>query len=131
TSIDEQKGFKLRETMVLAQTEPLELAEQPLATPVAGKVIELATLAPDLPSGRSLIISGSLATDDGVTDGEVAVVDHVAEHDGRTTITLRDCLRNSYVRTAVTLYGNVVRATHGETLENEVLGSGNGPQANQ
>jgi hypothetical protein len=54
----------------------------------------------------------------------------------RTTITLRDPLQNSYDRAAVTINANVARATHGETVGDErvgreVLGSGDGAQANQ
>jgi hypothetical protein len=54
----------------------------------------------------------------------------------RTTITLRDPLQNSYDRATVTINANVARATHGETVGDErvgreVLGSGDGAQANQ
>jgi hypothetical protein len=54
----------------------------------------------------------------------------------RTTITLRDPLQNSYDRATVTINANVARATHGETVGDErigreVLGSGDGMQANQ
>lgn len=54
----------------------------------------------------------------------------------RTTITLRDPLQNSYDRATVTINANVARAAHGETVGDErvgreVLGSGDGAQANQ
>jgi predicted phage baseplate assembly protein len=36
-----------------------------------------------------------------------------------------------YLRPTVTLYANLALATHGETVQEDVLGSGNGSQANQ
>jgi hypothetical protein len=47
-----------------------------------------------------------------------------------TFIRLAQTLEYCYKRDAVTIYGNVVKATHGET-RNEVLGSGDGSQALQ
>ena len=40
-------------------------------------------------------------------------------------------LANSYSGETALLYGNVVAATHGETIKDETLGSGNGSQASQ
>jgi predicted phage baseplate assembly protein len=45
----------------------------------------------------------------------------------QTTLLLSDKLAYSYDRATVKIYGNVVKATHGET-KNEVLGSGDGSQ---
>ena len=42
-----------------------------------------------------------------------------------TEITLDTALAHSYKRSTVTIYGNVVEASHGETVPTEVLGSGN------
>jgi hypothetical protein len=61
---------------------------------------------------------------------EVAVLKSVAETEERTTLTLEDPLLNYFDRTTVTIYANVADATHGETSV-EVLGSGDGSQANQ
>jgi hypothetical protein len=47
-----------------------------------------------------------------------------------TFLTLSDPLAYCYKRDTVTIYGNVVKATHGET-RNEVLGNGDGSQAMQ
>ena len=47
-----------------------------------------------------------------------------------TTLQLVTDLAYTYKRDTVTIYGNVVKATHGETRE-EVLGSGDGSQARQ
>lgn len=62
---------------------------------------------------------------------EVIFIDQPLDKEGRTTIVLQDPLEAVYDRTTVTLYGNVVPATHGETVANEVLGSGDGAQRNQ
>ncbi len=45
-------------------------------------------------------------------------------------LTLQEPLKNAYDPTTVKIYGNVVQATHGETIE-EVLGSGDGNLINQ
>jgi predicted phage baseplate assembly protein len=47
-----------------------------------------------------------------------------------TALTLANTLAYRYARNTVTIYGNVVRATHGET-RSEVLGSGDGSKALQ
>ncbi len=48
----------------------------------------------------------------------------------RTVLVLKKAMQNSYDPATVIIYANVARATHGETVH-EVLGSGNGAQANQ
>jgi predicted phage baseplate assembly protein len=57
--------------------------------------------------------------------------DYLSSDRDRTTIELRDPLQNSYDRTTVAINANVARATHGETVGDEVLGSGDGARANQ
>src|SRR5207248_164777 len=47
-----------------------------------------------------------------------------------TILTLANSLAYSYELTSVRIYGNVVKATHGET-RNEVLGNGDASQALQ
>ena len=44
---------------------------------------------------------------------------------------LEQPLKNSYDPATVTIYANIVAATHGETISDEVLGSGDGTVANQ
>lgn len=48
----------------------------------------------------------------------------------RTVLVLEKAMQNSYDPDTVTIYANVARATHGETVH-EVLGSGNGTQTNK
>jgi hypothetical protein len=51
-----------------------------------------------------------------------------AEH---TILTLTESLANVYDRTTVTIYANVARSTHGESVKNEILGSGDAGRAYQ
>jgi hypothetical protein len=57
---DASKNFdgRLRDTTVLAQSEPLDLAEWPVTRPVWGSSIELDTPVHRLPEGRRLVLSG-------------------------------------------------------------------------
>ena len=50
--------FRLRETVVYAQSEKLELAERPLTDPVRGNSIELDGIVPEIESGRSVLVRG-------------------------------------------------------------------------
>jgi hypothetical protein len=70
------------------------------------------------------------ADEDDEVVSEAAFIDKVSHTQKRTTIFLKSALQNYYDRTTLTIYGNVARATHGETIE-EVLGSGDGSKANQ
>ena len=124
--------------LVLAQSEPLALAQRPDDTPIAGQQIELAELYDGLKPGRWIILSGErrdvVGADEkaiaGIRGGELALlVGVVQEHDPtvpgdytHTTLQLAQDLQYSYARDSVTIYGNVAHATHGET-RSEVLGS--------
>lgn len=54
----EKFEFKVRSTVVFAQSEELTLAETPLAEPVWGNTIELDGVVEGLEAGRKLIVSG-------------------------------------------------------------------------
>ena len=193
----------IRESNVLAQSEPLELAEAPLdqiQEAICGNRIELADLVEGLEPGRWLFVTGErtdivseqepgvphiselhqnertplLLTKDGtVTEaipvgGAVATAKGAATEAGgngaslqapvipgvkaaelvmlagveqgydenvqgdatHTTLLLAMDLAYCYKPDTVRIYGNVVRATHGETRQ-EVLGSGDAGQAAQ
>ena len=142
----------LRGTTVYILPEELELAEDPLTDPVcrgASDEIELDSLRSDLAPGRWLIVSGERtdvhdANDKpipGILDAEVVMLAAVTQeikqvpgmHDKlqdlpgdkvHTFIRLANDLAYCYKRDSVVIYGNVVKATHGETRP-EVLGNGN------
>lgn len=175
-------GFEvIRGTTVFAESELLELAEEPI-DPVTEAVldtrIELANLVNGLEPGRWLIITGERADvapravpgrrrikpiDDVRETVPLATAILPSENDGsqeplvpgvkaselvmlagieqsfdpalpgdrtHTTLLLSEPLAYRYKRDTVKIYGNVARATNGET-RNEILGSGNASQALQ
>lgn len=140
----------LPQTTVFAQSEPLDLAEEPipdpvgrcaLGTPEGATQIELQGLYDGLESGRWLIVSGeqTIAGTSGVRVSELVMLTGVEQHvdpklPGDTTHTVLTLADNGlaycYQRDTVVIYGNVVKATHGET-RNETLGSGDGSKSMQ
>jgi len=131
----------LRSTLVLTQSEPLALMDEPVEGDVSGSAIELGVLVEDLPSGRWVILSGERADIqgvEGVRASELMMVSalvHGYDRDlpgdtAHTTLHLATPTAFAYRRESLVIHGNVVKATHGET-RNEVLGSGDGAQALQ
>lgn len=139
----------VRTTRVYAGSEKLDLADEPIEDVVAGSEIELGDVYDDLQPGRWLIVAGE-RTDvsaDGVAASGVkaaelvmlaAVTQKVRDVDGEpvagdtihSTLTLAKPLAYSYKRDTVTIYGNVVKATNGETRQ-ETLGGGDATLALQ
>jgi len=120
---------------------------------IQGSPIELAQLYPDLKSGRRVIVSGERADvtgTRGVVVSELVMLAGVTQDVGTVTVNidgvdqtiprpgdqlhtfleLATPLSYTYKCDTVTIYGNVVRATHGET-RNETLGNGDGGKALQ
>jgi hypothetical protein len=139
----------LRGTAVYAQSELLDLDEEPVTDEVKGNEIELNALYEGLNSGRWLIVGGDrtdIPGTRGVRDSERAMILGVSESVQKvspkgeeidlpgdrlhTTLRLANNLTYTYKRDTVTIYGNVVKATHGETRK-EVLGSGDGAKTLQ
>lgn len=71
------------------------------------------------------------AADDDAALNEVVTIKDVKDSADQTTLTLEQPLGTVYDRTTLSLLGNVVPATHGVTVAQEVLGSSDGRQANQ
>lgn len=140
----------IRCTAVYAQSEQLDLAEAPIVEPICNATedawIQLDGVYSELQSGRWVIVAGER---DDIQDGAgdtvagvkaselVMLADVVHDFDPKlpgdtihTRIKLARKLEYCYRRDKVTIYANVVRATHGETRR-EVLGSGNGSKALQ
>jgi hypothetical protein len=145
----------IRTTTVFAQPEELEIAEEPIGDPICGgssDSIELDGYYEDLESGRWVIVSGEREIEgtSGVRFSELAMLSSVTQdvaveqadsNSGsarivkpgeriHTFIRLSEELAYCFRRTSVTIFGNVVNATHGETRR-EVLGSGDGSQSLQ
>lgn len=138
----------LRGTVVYAQSEELDLAEEPLDTDVEGETIELAQLYDGFDSGRWIIVSGErtdIPNVTGVTASELVMISAVAQgfssaSGGKSVansaqplhsiLTLANKLAYTYDSNTVTIYGNVVNATNGQT-QGEVLGDGDASQSGQ
>lgn len=140
----------LRNTLYYVQSEAVRLADAAIDEDIPegtyGDQIELQTRIDGLQSGQWLIVTGE-RTDirdaedrpvPGVHGGElamIATVEHKAHEKApgdtlHTLLTLVNPLAYSYKRSSAILYGNVVKASHGETVT-EVLGSGDARRAGQ
>lgn len=126
----EQRDFgSPRDVTVFAVSEPLTVVEAPDTAPLGGRVVEVDGDASAMVRDRRLVLSGRLADGTDEPASEVVVLESAtASGPGRTRITLAGPLRHRYVRAGAVLYGNVVRATHGETVH-QVLGSGDARRA--
>jgi Baseplate J-like protein len=141
----------IRRSVVFAQAEELELTDEPIVDPICsaqakGGWIVLDGVYSELKSGRWVIVSGERTdlkdgfgnTVTGVKSNELAMLAEVV-HDvdsgipGDTThtrIRFAADLEYCYAQDNVIIYGNVVKATHGETRK-ETLGSGDGSKSLQ
>lgn len=124
-------SFGLRETTVLAQSEPLNWAENPITEEeVEGDFLRIDRKVENLPLGRKLILNGTTSAAVAEEKSEVLTL-LKTEPDGDTTkLYFTTSLLNTYKRESVKLYANVALATHGETV-NETLGSGAARQSHQ
>ncbi len=124
--------FDIRTTTVLAQSEELPLARQPVETPVSGKTIDLNGAVAGLFKGQKIIIGGKVAAASPDIIYETGVINkaEVVPPENYTRITLDKALQNIYLRQTVTINANVAWATHGEKVS-EILGSGDGSQSFQ
>ncbi|MEH1781828.1 MAG: putative baseplate assembly protein [Nostoc sp.] len=140
----------IRKTTVYLKSEDLNLVEKPVDLKDAPSSkhhifdqmkIELDNLYEGLQPGRWLIISGErsdISDVSGVWGSEVVMLAGVRQdinpnlpnEKPHTFLRFARPLAYSYKRETVTIYGNVVKATHGET-HTEILGSGDGTKANQ
>ena len=143
TAPDKSNAFKVRTTTVYAQSEKLSLAVLPIeapleardlnqesADPVGVRSLELETIVIGFEIGQPILIQGKREDAKNVTVAEVALLAEIVHESANTTLHFQSRLQYRYVRSSVTLYGNVVLATHGETVT-EVLGSGDGAMSYQ
>jgi len=145
----------IRRTVVYAASEELTPAEEPIESSIGydpthseqGNQIELDRLYDGLESGRWLIVSGertdvqdsSGAVIAGIRASELVMLAGIVQTfnsdlPGDTTHSFLQLagkgLAYAYKLDSVTIYANVVNATHGET-RHEVLGSGDGSKSLQ
>ncbi len=124
--------FARRTTLVLAESDLLSLATEPILDPVTGKQIEVAGMISNLAKDQPLIISGKVHASDEQPTSVVVFVETVTIANGFTTITLRDQGLGdlSLIRSTTVIFANVIAATHGETRA-EPAGSGDSSQPYQ
>jgi predicted phage baseplate assembly protein len=128
----------LRPLSVHAQLAALSLKPAPVTDDVTGPSIELSGLVAGVEPGRLIAVTGTrtdLPAGAAVQAGEMSMVASVTvgAADGDTpysTLHLASPLSYSYRRATVQIYGNVVPAHQGATI-NQVLGSGQPAQAPQ
>ena len=127
--------YPLRGTTILAGSDRLTLQNNlPLPDPVAGDTLILAGLLPRLRSGQTVILRGNLYDPSTTPPSQLPGSESAILRDppildldnGITTVTLARPLSQQYTRAGAVLLANVVDATHGETVRDEVLGSGDG-----
>jgi hypothetical protein len=141
----------IRRTVIYAQAELLPLTEEPIEDDICttaenGGWIVLDGVYSELKSGRWVVVEGERADIldgfgnpvTGVKGSELAMLADVV-HDidsgipgdaPHTRIKLAADLEYCYTRETVTIYANVVKATHGETRK-ETLGNGDGTRSLQ
>ncbi len=120
---------KLRETVVFAQSQLLEMAEVPISTYVSGDSITLDCKIDNLSEGQLMVVSGkNVITGEDVS--EIVTLSGTEPIGNLTKIVFSPALAHTYQRDTVTINANVARATHGETVS-EVLGSGNAGESYQ
>ena len=115
--------LRVRSASVLAQSDPLDLADAPILEPVAGTQLLLDRAYLGLGAGEFVAITGERADLPGVTNTEVVAIAQARLEGGFSQLTFTTPLTYAYVRGTVTCNGNVAQATHGET-RTEALGSG-------
>jgi len=130
----------LQETKVYIQSSKPELAEEPIVTSVGcDEKVELDGFYDGLEAGRWVIVSGERDELSGVRTSELTMLSEVTQggivetqdliplpvDKPHTFIKFATQLAYCFKRDTVTIHGNVVKATHGET-RHEILGSGNG-----
>jgi len=127
----------IRQVVVYTQSEELPLADDvPYNMPVQGDSIWVAGDIKEYKGleGRMIVVRGEKDDTPSQVYNEPAVVSDATsdfEHSGQTCLQLKSGLGNSYKPGTVTINGNVVQATQGETIGDEILGSGDASQPYQ
>jgi uncharacterized phage protein gp47/JayE len=132
-----QNAFPLRSTTILTASERL-ITQNNLAVPdpVSGATLLLAGIHSQLRNGQTVIVQGNLFDSNAnlptqTSAAESAILNGAPVFDSAdnlTEVTLKEPLNNSYVVATCSLLGNIVEITQGETIKDEVLGSGDGTQ---
>lgn len=125
--------FLVRDTVVYVQSEALSLCATVDSTddsPVRDS-LELSGLYLGLQLGQPLLLTGEHASQSGVTSSEVVILAQVVHRGGYTSLYFDAPLKAERKRSTVSICANVTTATHGKTVSQEVLGSGDAGLSNQ
>jgi predicted phage baseplate assembly protein len=121
--------FPIRGTAVLLAPEALTLQNDlPDPSDVSGNALLLAGLYPNLRAGQTVVLAGTLAGSQlpGAEPATLASAPSLDTANNLTGVQLTNALTNVYRRAGAVLLANVVAATQGQTIKDEVLGSGDG-----
>ncbi len=132
TNLADRVRFKVRKTTAYVQSEALELAPLPIEDKIVAGDTELMLdrMILGLAIGQSVVLAGEREDTAGVYQSELVELSRITHSGGYTTLEFASGLQYGYIRNTVTLNANVVKATHGESVE-EILGSGDGSRVNQ
>lgn len=123
-------AFLTRSTTVRLKGERLTPAAHRIGGGVAAgtTTLTLDGMAPGLRKGQKVALSGQDPSAPGVERHEVVTLRRVVHQRGYTTLHFEETAgtAHTYLRESLEVNANVVRATHGETVAAEVLGSGDG-----
>ena len=123
----------VRETTVHVDSEALPLAAVPITAHLGAgtKSLWLGTMVLGLVEGQVVALQGEEVDADGAVRDEFLTLDAITHRAGYTQLMFEEGIARNYRRDTVTINANVVRARHGETVDSEVLGSGNGAVMHQ
>ena len=128
------RRFGIRDTLVLTGGEQLALQNNlPLPDPLEGDALILAGLFPNLQDGQAVVVQGNQFDPTGQLTAPTTLAEYhtlsgkplLDSANNLTTVTLDKPLANQYARAGAVLLANVVAFTQGETVKDEILGSGN------
>lgn len=126
----EPAAFLARTTTIRLRGERLEPAAHRIGGAVAAGSVQLALdgMALGLRKGRKVALSGEDPSAPGVERHEILTLRRVVHSRGYTTLQFEETsgTAHPYLRESLRVNANVARATHGETVPAEVLGSGDG-----
>jgi predicted phage baseplate assembly protein len=127
------RTFPLRNTVVLTGSELLPLqVDLPIPDPLTGASLTLAGIHTQLQDGQTVVLQGKLfdAASNSASStvaAEAAILDGAPQPDqvnGVTVVNLKQGLTNQYSISSCVLLANVASVTQGQTVNDEILGSG-------
>ncbi len=124
--------FPVRTTTAYVQSDPMRLAGVPVIDDILKGTdsIMLDSMVIGLAIGQPIALTGTRSDAKAVAAMELLTISKIEHIGGYTTLTFKETLQYSYQRSTMTMSANLTAATNGGTVQ-EVLGSGDGAQANQ